>query len=794
MPTPASEVIARPDGFLTRADTDRPERIGLEYLEQRQGFGLDGNDLAHLDLTRTYRWGRGTTFLQWAQRYRGISVFGSGLRANVDAAGRLINVSGAVKPDLAPPSLEPRLSARDAVLAAGRDAGSTVAPGLARSTQGPDRRTKFTPGHEARLVLFPDTAGTRLAWRVLVRAGGGTVLDAVVDARNGRVLLRGNLVRHATALAFRNYPGALLGGSQAAVSFPTSGSDPWLTEATRLIGNNAHVYSDPEDQIDDGPPYPAPPASDEIPPTAGNWNYPQLTEPASAGQSCPPSPGCSWSNNPSAGFGWADNRRQAGTQLFYLINHFHDHLTSAPGIGFSEASGNFEDSHTSGAAGAGDRVIGNANDGAATGDGAFDGLPDCDHLNNASALILPDGTPPLIEMFLWSASPCGPRGTYDVNGADDAFIVFHEYAHGLSLRLVTDSLGFGALGDGRTLLQSGAIGEGTSDWYALDLLNAEGLEPDSGQPGELRAGRHENLAVRSQPFDCPVGAPASACPGTAESGAGGYTYADYGKIESSPDVHAAGEIWVETLWDLRTSLISAHGRSEGITRARALVTDGLRLSPAFPTFLQMRNAILQADVNRAFGDRDRIWAVFAVRGMGLNASTTGDDDLVPVADFTAPPPLPAPAALPPASTEDRTRPVVSSFSMTPRRFAVGRGRTPRSARVQQGSAFRFRLSERATVRIVLERILRGRRVGRRCRPPSRRLRRHRPCTRYRSVGTLTRRDLEAGRRRVAFSGRLGARALRPGDHRGVISAADAAGNRSRARKLTFEIVRRRPAS
>ena len=141
----------------------------------------------------------------------------------------------------------------------------------------------------------------------------------------------------------------------------------------------------------------------------------------------------------------------------------------------------------------------------------------------------------------------------------------------------------------------------------------------------------------------------------------------------------------------------------------------------------MRNAILQADVNRRFGDRDRIWAVFAARGMGLRASTTGDGDINPVEDFTRPPPLPVP---------DVTKPVVSRLSMTRRRFRVGRSRTPRTARTARGTAFRFRLSEGATVKITIHRALSGRRVGKRCRRPTRALRKRRKCTRYVGRGTL----------------------------------------------------------
>ena len=50
----------------------------------------------------------------------------------------------------------------------------------------------------------------------------------------------------------------------------------------------------------------------------------------------------------------------------------------------------------------------------------------------------------------------------------------------------------------------------------------------------------------------------------------------------------------------------------------------------------MRNAILQADLNRGFGDRDRIWAVFAARGMGCPRDHHGRNDTSPVQDFSLP--------------------------------------------------------------------------------------------------------------------------------------------------------------
>jgi hypothetical protein len=122
---------------------------------------------------------------------------------------------------------------------------------------------------------------------------------------------------------------------------------------------------------------------------------------------------------------------------------------------------------------------------------------------------------------------------------------------------------------------------------------------------------------------------------------------------------------------------------------------------------------------------------------------------------------------------DTARPVLSRLRIAPRRFRVARGRTPLVARrVARGSKFRFRLSEPATVKIRLERKTgRGRRGA------------------YRKVAVLTRRRQRTGQNRVRFSGRIKRRALAPGTYRATVRAVDAGGNPSRARRVSFAIVR-----
>lgn len=174
-----------------------------------------------------------------------------------------------------------------------------------------------------------------------------------------------------------------------------------------------------------------------------------------------------------------------------------------------------------------------------------------------------------------------------------------------------------------------------------------------------------------------------------------------------------------------------------------------------------------------------------------------------------PPPAPSPSAPPaprPAPTApsraDTTRPVLSRLSIAPRRFAVGRGRTPRVAvirrrgRARRGARMRFHVSEDATVLLRVQRQLRPRghvkrRALARCRRASSRrtrLRARRRCRRHRPVAVL-RRSAGAGPNALRFTGRIGRRTLSPGRYRILALARDAAGNRSKARSVRFVVLR-----
>jgi hypothetical protein len=126
-------------------------------------------------------------------------------------------------------------------------------------------------------------------------------------------------------------------------------------------------------------------------------------------------------------------------------------------------------------------------------------------------------------------------------------------------------------------------------------------------------------------------------------------------------------------------------------------------------------------------------------------------------------------------------------------FAVGRAPTPlfgqtAARRHAKGTTFSFGLDQPALVNIAIETTAPGRRVGRRCRPASPRLRRRPRCTLTVRAASLIRNG-RPGPNRVAFSGRAGQIVLDPGHYLALFTAVDAAGA-SPAKTLRFTVVKR----
>lgn len=186
-----------------------------------------------------------------------------------------------------------------------------------------------------------------------------------------------------------------------------------------------------------------------------------------------------------------------------------------------------------------------------------------------------------------------------------------------------------------------------------------------------------------------------------------------------------------------------------------------------------------ASVSHTFDSAgDRTVSVTATDGVG-NASTASGPVSVSALPVPAGPTPPAP---------DTTKPAISSFAATPSTFAVGPKSTPLVARVARRTTFRFQLSEPGSVTIAIARQLRGKRSGKRCVPPSKKLAKKKSCKRYKTVGTLKRTGV-GGANKVAFTGRLGKKALALGRYRASIVATDPAGNKSVAKTASFKIVK-----
>jgi alpha-tubulin suppressor-like RCC1 family protein len=115
----------------------------------------------------------------------------------------------------------------------------------------------------------------------------------------------------------------------------------------------------------------------------------------------------------------------------------------------------------------------------------------------------------------------------------------------------------------------------------------------------------------------------------------------------------------------------------------------------------------------------------------------------------------------------------AGFFGTP--FRVAKGATAVSASAPLGTSIHLTLSAAAKLQIKITRSAPGRRHGSLCVAPAPRLvKAHaKHCTRTLTVGTLTRGKEAAGADKVAFTGRIGRRALKPGSYHAVLSASNA---------------------
>lgn len=213
------------------------------------------------------------------------------------------------------------------------------------------------------------------------------------------------------------------------------------------------------------------------------------------------------------------------------------------------------------------------------------------------------------------------------DGDFDNGIIAHEYGHGISTRLTGGGVG-NCLGNAEN------AGEGWSDWMALILqIKATDTGAEAKPLGTFVSKQSINgPGIRQYPYSTNMGINPK-------------TFAS----SNNSEVHNRGEFMTVVLWDLTWAYINKYGFDPNIytgtggnNKIMQLVIDALKLQPCNPTFIQYRDALIQADQFTTNGqDYCMITEVFRRRGMGLNASSgLNTNGLDQVQDFTAFPPGP----------------------------------------------------------------------------------------------------------------------------------------------------------
>jgi hypothetical protein len=233
------------------------------------------------------------------------------------------------------------------------------------------------------------------------------------------------------------------------------------------------------------------------------------------------------------------------------------------------------------------------------------------------------------------------RNTNRVPMRDAAFrteTIFHEYGHGVSLRLTGGPMVNCLNGDEQA-------GEGWSDFFAINTL----LDPNIDDPEQMRG--YGSFALYA---DTRVSVGFRAAPYSRNMAINPFTYdsiktngwladAD-GDPTSLALPHGLGHGWAAILWDLTWNLVEKYGyhnnpysawTAGGNNRAMQYVIDGLKFQGCNPTLLRGRDAIISAanvlaggSMGELKGDSCTIWATFARRGFGFSAvaGTTNRND------------------------------------------------------------------------------------------------------------------------------------------------------------------------
>jgi hypothetical protein len=584
--------LVRYGGYLTRPSTAAPAAVALGYLSDHSDlFRLSRADLTSFEVAAKYMTkSNGATQLTLQQLDQGRRIEGALLTFVIDRHGRIASVGGASYPNAAAdgtPSLAAAQAVRAAAAALGLDEKRPLR--LISSSSGSSKATVFKNSLSeglyrpqpitAALVTFPMGDGNaRLGWKTTIESQLG-VYQTIVDANSGDVLYRHSLTYFAgpegKVYTTQNPTPT---NSQQTIPFPAG----WVSGRT-TSGNNVNAYLDLNATNAIG----YQPQTDDTPdPDYQHFDY-TFTD----------------AYQTSGGTNVATDQDATLTQLFYWVNKAHDYYYS---LGFDESSRNFQTSNGSNGGVGGDAVLAEAYNGWGTGTETL-----CKDKNNNNILCRnnanfnangADGNAGRLQVYLGSTP--FPFRESEMEGDT----IVHEYGHGVSNRLVAGA----NLGSG---VQTGGLGEGWSDYFAISYFNDPVIFEYSGggdanTPPTSGFRRISSYATSTEKYSF-------LCNGGCE-------------------VHNDGEIWATAMWKLRGKL--------GQAKTDKLVTDGMKGTPTSPSFLAARDAILTAATS---ADQCTIWGVFAAQEMGKSATSSSDQQTVtagtdgpstctPVADIGGP--------------------------------------------------------------------------------------------------------------------------------------------------------------
>jgi hypothetical protein len=608
--TGAPEVVGVRGFDRLSGPSDAPtEVVARRFIETNSWvYGLSPAQAVSLELDADYTNPAGNiSWVRLRQRIHGLSVFRGEVTVALTSKREIFRTMGQLAAGLparvtAP---EPGLSAAEAVAAAADALGMKAAPSdlvlleaAAGGAGGIFEREPFSRETKVELVYFPLGLGAiELAWS-MVLWGEVDAYYMLVSAEDGLLLFMKNITEHQTQSAtyevYRNI-NAFIDLADSPAPLTPGPTDPnvgeqgaLLTrELVTLIGNEGALSFNDNGWITDG-------ANGTDGHTDGNNVEAGLDLANPDGVDAPVSGtgrifSTAWNpppGNPPPGQAPTVQAARDGAiiQLFYTTNRYHDALYE---LGFTEPARNFQKDNFGRGGLGGDWISAEGQD--------FSGT------NNANFSTPADGERGRMQMFVFTGSDP------DRDGTTDSDIIIHELTHGLSNRLHGNASGLGNN-------MSRSMGEGWSDFYAHALLS----EPTDPIDGIYTTGAYALLdtfglgttntyyGIRRFPK-----AVISSTGGPGNRPHNPLTFADLnagcslgdGAFPPSPgtqisnscdQLHAAGEIWSSALWEVRALMIERLGFAAGNQRVLQLVTDGMKLSPIHPTFLQGRDAIIAA--------------------------------------------------------------------------------------------------------------------------------------------------------------------------------------------------------